>query len=61
MSPAQELGQGRRGQPVSRNRNEEGEDGQALAEVDVLHLREKARVPSEGRPLELLRLTFREE
>jgi hypothetical protein len=44
--PAEELGQGGSGEAVRRDRGEEGEHRQALAEVDVWNLLREASVPT---------------
>src|SRR3954463_1008677 len=59
--PAEKLGQSRSGKAVHRDHSEEGEHGQALAQVDVRDLLRKADVPASRRPLEFLRLTVGEE
>ena len=59
--PAEKLGQGGSGEPVSWDRAEEGEHRLALAEVDVRDLLREADVPANRSPLVLLRLAVGEE
>jgi hypothetical protein len=60
-SPAQELGEGGGCHAIGRDRGEEGEHRQALAEVDVLRLLEEARVPAKRSPLVLRQLSVRQQ
>jgi hypothetical protein len=60
-SPAEELGEGGSSQAIRRDRGEEDEYRQALAEVDVLCLLEEANVPANGCPLVPLRVAIGEE
>ena len=58
---AQKLRQRTRSEPVRRDRGEEGEHGQALAQVDLRDLLRETQMPACRRPLVLLRLTVGEE
>ena len=60
-SPAEELREGSGRQAVRRDRREQGEHRQALAQVDVGDLLREADVPASRRALVLLRLTVGEE
>jgi hypothetical protein len=60
--PAEELGQSSRGQTIRRDRSEEGEHRQALAEVEVLRLLEEASVSAQRSAVVLLEVpTSKEE
>jgi hypothetical protein len=61
LPPAEEFGQRRRCQSVHRDRREEGEHREALAEVDVLRLVKEAGVLANGCPLVPLRVSVCEE
>src|SRR4029450_9659451 len=58
---AEELGEGRGGRAIRRDRREEDEHGEALAEVDVLRLLEEADVPAHGSPFVLVRVSICEQ
>ena len=58
--PAEKLGQGGSGEPVSWDRAEEGEHRHTFAEVDVRHLVRETNMPATGCPLVLLRLKISE-
>ena len=60
-APAEELGDSAGRQAIRRDRREQSEHSQALAQVDVRDLLSEARMPASGRPLVLLRLTLCEE
>jgi hypothetical protein len=53
-SPAKELGERSGGQAIRRDRGEKDEHGEALAEIDVVRLLEKANVPAHRGPLVLV-------
>ena len=60
-SPAEELGEGGGGQAIGRDRGEEGEHRQALAEVEVLRLLEEASVPAQRSAVVLLEVPISKE
>jgi hypothetical protein len=57
----EEFGKRLCGGPVSGDRGEQGENGKALAEVDVFGVVDEANVPANGGPLVPLRVLVGEE